>query len=552
MDFRKKSHILRISPILFLLWVGCIYSYAQDIPKTTKITISISGPVEYQHYIKEDPLAIVIEFKSKNVFSYWEGVMQVNRGAIKEIHTKYYPIEPNKPQSVKSLIFILTKKTSYDISQTKNAIVIEVENPPLVYGEELQSGEIEIPGKFESEFDAEKKEALDKAIVEIKQKLVEPTKLKESIKLEEPPRKEIHLGKQHTKDTEAKVLASKAVPKRSRRDYKFLYFFIFPVVVLLGGYFLWRNKSKKVKKPQISKEPSPLVMERIKLQQELEKLKEEKHQLETKLAEKENLEKRLLNIELLESQLRKTKTDLEEVNSLKQQLEEKLQITEKQREEKNIQQQQLLKDTQERELELRNELKTKEELIRQLSDEKELLKIDVVKMNTELKKEMNMRKELEKNLKEKEKTMEILSAATIEKAPKEEVLKEARIDEQLPEEKRKSPRLELTPLGDKGILLRLATSNKDEPYLIGVVKNVSSGGIMAELDKELLSSDSVNMDLIEHGSFSPIGVLGKLIWQEKQNDSSKFKVGISFFSISKDNQERINEYIKKVEDLSKK
>lgn len=545
MDFRKKNHILRISPILFLLWVGCIYSYAQGIPKTTKVTINISGPVEYQHYIKEDPLAIVIEFKSKNVFSYWEGVMQVNRGAIKEIHTKYYSLEPNKPQSVKSLIFILTKKTSYDISQTKNAIVIEVENPPLVDGEELQSGEIEIPGKFESGFDAQKKEALDKAIVEMKQKLEKS--------------KDTDVSQSEQKDTKNTIAAPIAASRSNKKiiplktkSHNF-YYFLFPLLFLVGVYLWLRSKIKTKLRPSDSKKVSASILsvERIKFQQEIDKLRQDKLQLENKLAEKENLEKRLLNIELLESQLRKTKTDLEEANSLRQQLEEKLQIAEKQREEKDIQQQQLLKDTQERELNLRNELKTKEELIRQLSDEKELLKIDVVKMNTQLKKEMNMQEELEKNLKEKEKAMEILSAATIEKMSKEETLKETRIDEQLPEEKRKSPRLEFTPLGDRGILLRLATSNKDEPYLIGVVKNVSSGGIMAELDKELPFSDSVNMDLIEHGSFSPVGVLGKLIWQKKQNDSSKFKVGISFFSISKDNQERVNEYIRKVEALLK-
>ena len=535
MDFRKKSHILRISPILFLLWAGFIYSYAQDIPKTTKITISISGPVEYQHYIKEDPLAIVIEFKSKNVFSYWEGVMQVNRGVIKEIHTEYYLAKKNELQPVKFLTFILSQKVPYNISQTNNAIIIEVENPSVGTAE-IPSGEIVISGKFETELEIQKKEVLDRTLLEAKQKLEEP--------------KKNFSGRQDTKSTVTQTGVLKGNSKRGKLGNKFFYFLIFPVVILWGGYFLLRKRTKKVNRPGIAKEPaSDLSMEKTRLQQELEKLKEEKLRLENKLAEKENLEKRLIDIELLESQLRKAKTDLEETNSLRQQLEEKLKIAEKQRVGKDIQQQQLLKDTQERELNLRNELKTKEELIKQLSDERESLKIEMVKMNIQLKKEVNMREELEKNLKEKEKAMEILSATTIEKMPKEEILKEARIGEQLPEEKRKSPRLELTPLGDRGILLRLATSNKDEPYLIGVVKNVSSGGIMAELDKELPSFDSVNMDLIEHGSFSPIGVLGKIIWQ-KQDEAEKFRVGMSFISISEDNQKRINEYISKIETLS--
>lgn len=517
---------IKISFLLFLFGFLPIINYAQDIPKTTKVTISTTQAVEYSHYTKEEPPAIVIEFKSKNVFSYWEGVLNVNRGNIKEIHTEYYPTQKSQPQTVKSLTFMLVEKTPYNISQTKDAIIIEIENPPSIEsaasGEIL--GEIEIFGKHKSETDTQREIELDKALSKIKQNLEEPKKKLLVISKGEP---------------------SRYVSPKTKTS-SFFYFLFLPVLILLGGYFLWKKKRRATKLGPLDKLKPVLAMEDFKaLQQELDSIRQEKSQLEVKVAEKENLEKRLINIEILEAQLQKAKKDLEEANSSKQQLEKQL-------EEKNIQIDSLKKDIEQNELNLRHELEIKEGLIKQLSDEKESLKIEVVKMDTQLKKEVNMREELDRNLKEKEKAMEILSAATIEKVPKEDALKEARIDEQLPEEKRKFPRLELAPLGDKGILLRLATSNKDEPYLIGVVKNVSSGGIMAELDKELLPPDSVNMDLIEHGSFSPIGVLGKLIWQEKQNDSSKFKVGISFFSISKDNQERINEYIKKVEDLSKK
>ena len=522
MAFRKKIHILRISPILFLLWAGLIYSYAQDIPKTTKVTISTSGPVKYQHYIKEDPPAIVIVFKSKNVFSSWEGMMSVNRGAIKEIRTEYYSTKANEPQALKSLIFMLIKKASYNITQTNNAIVLEIENPPLSEGIDLSLGEVVIPGKFESELEIQRKEVLDKIILEAKERLEEPKK-------EEPKKKLLIISKGKP--------SRHALPKT--KTSSFFYLLFLPALTLLGGYFLWKKKRRTTKLGPLDKLKPVLAMEDFKaLQRELDKIKQEKFQLEVKVVEKENLEKRLMNIELSEAQLQKTKKELEELNVTKQLLEDKIKVLEKQLEEKCQEIESLKMNVEHKETNLEAELKTKDELIKELNEEKESLKIEVVKMRVELKEKMGLCEKLESKLKEKE---------AIEKVPDKEVLKEESKPQEFLE-RRENPRIELVPLGNKGMLLKVVPQDKTEPYLIGMVKNISSTGIMTQLDRELLT-DSLNMSLFEHNSLNPIEVLGKLIWQ-KQDEAGKFRVGMSFISISEDNQKRINEYISKIETLS--
>ncbi|MBI3319265.1 MAG: hypothetical protein HYZ89_01585 [Candidatus Omnitrophica bacterium] len=58
----------------------------------TRVAIAISGgPVAYTDQSSQDPPAIVIEFRSRNVIAALEPAVVVNSGIIKEIQSDYYP-----------------------------------------------------------------------------------------------------------------------------------------------------------------------------------------------------------------------------------------------------------------------------------------------------------------------------------------------------------------------------------------------------------------------------------------------------------------------------
>lgn len=625
----RKTKIL-----LTLLLCLCLKSgFAQDAGKTTRVTINTSGPVQYEHYTKDEPPSIVIEFKSSNVFSYWDGVMTVNKGAIKEIHAGYYPSRTNTPQALKTLTFILNKKSPYNISQTQDSIIIEVENP----SGELSSGEITIPGTFASEIEIQKKEVMDKALLELRQEFPEE---KIPLTKKEGAKKNILAQGLNVKEANAKKLKANEL----------LSFLILTVLMwVLGiGYIFWSKYKRSKDKEAFS--PALLIKAKSDFQfqqQELVKIREEKRQLEIKLAEKEDLSTRLTNQEILQAQLEKIKKDLEEANLAREAAEDKLRLTEKELQVKQEECFSLNKSLAENEFNFFNQIRAKDESIKQLSDEKESLKNKLtqiqdnalnelkteedlirrlsdekeslnkilkenefnfyndLRVKGELIKQLTSEKESLKNsltenetnslneLKEKEELIEALSdekeslkselanitnqirqeTASREEASnklknierqlqgvlnrntsaeiKEEVVKEEvkeTIIKQEPQEEKKNPSVELGFLGDEGMLLRLGNPETEEAFF-GRVKIISSDGVMAELGQELSPVEAFNMDLFTHGSLKPISLLGKLIQQEKAADSSLVKAELSFISLSRNNQGKINAYIKKIEAL---
>jgi len=486
---------------LFLLVFPFRNGYPQDIPKKMRITVHTSGPVEYTHYIEEEPLALVVEFKTRNVFSSWEGVMIVNHSVIKEIQTEYYPTKTDEQGAVRSLIFTLTQKTSYEISQTGNAILIEVENPPLSEGEELSLGVIEIPQKW----NAQRQTMISKAMEEVRRRLT-PRTTESSFLAHSAPRLEgekinppVFPGEQSLNQNRLK--------EKNKSPQLFIYF-LFPILILFSGFFVWLKRFKKHKKPKTGVEES-LFMQIYQLNQELDKLKREKEKRVEHLTELENLKSQLINQQKIQTQLQETKRDLEDLHASKQSLADQVKGLENQLEQKENSVQ-----------ELRN---TKEVLLSQLKEVKELQ----VRRTEELKKGISpFPKDEEK---------ETVPMSVDKAHPALEIQ----------EENSKSPYFSLT----KGMLVKLTPSDRKTPYSIGMARDISLDGIQVELDEELFSAESLDVSLFEYGSSLPMTVRGKLTSQEQERDSAKFKADISFFSISPDNQERLEEYMKRIDEF---
>ncbi|MBI3320261.1 MAG: AMIN domain-containing protein, partial [Candidatus Omnitrophica bacterium] len=93
----------------------------------TRVAIVVSGgPVAYTDQFRQDPPAIVIEFRSRNVIAALEPAVVVNSGIIKEIQSDYYPKDR---RALKRLTLTLAQPTAYTIAQQTNRIVVDIETP---------------------------------------------------------------------------------------------------------------------------------------------------------------------------------------------------------------------------------------------------------------------------------------------------------------------------------------------------------------------------------------------------------------------------------------
>lgn len=115
-------------------------------------------------------------------------------------------------------------------------------------------------------------------------------------------------------------------------------------------------------------------------------------------------------------------------------------------------------------------------------------------------------------------------------------------------ERRKWPRLELAALAEQGLVVRVSTQDADGPEILGMVKNVGRGGFMAEVDHELLLG-AVTVELFPFNSLVLIEASGEVVWQKKDEEGSKVHVGVSIDSISKNDVNRLLQYMKQVEGM---
>ena len=96
----------------------------------TRVAIAVSGgPVAYTDQSRQDPPAIVIEFRSRNVIAALESSMVINAGIIKEIQSDYYPKDR---RALKSLTLTLVQPAAYTIAQQTNQIVVDIDTPASV------------------------------------------------------------------------------------------------------------------------------------------------------------------------------------------------------------------------------------------------------------------------------------------------------------------------------------------------------------------------------------------------------------------------------------
>lgn len=125
-------------------WSGVRAYAAEESKDITRVAIAISGgPVAYTDQLRENPPAIVIEFRSRNVKAQLEPRVAVNSGLIKEIRSDYYP--PGR-RTLKSLTLTLAQPAAYSIAQQANQIIINIETPPGLLPGRMAIGGLTILG----------------------------------------------------------------------------------------------------------------------------------------------------------------------------------------------------------------------------------------------------------------------------------------------------------------------------------------------------------------------------------------------------------------------
>lgn len=102
------------------------------------------------------------------------------------------------------------------------------------------------------------------------------------------------------------------------------------------------------------------------------------------------------------------------------------------------------------------------------------------------------------------------------------------------------PSLDLRPLAEKGVLLKLEPKGP-----VVTLKRIATEWVSFESDRKLDIPSPCNMTLIFFGSFSSMTARGSLIWQKKIPGSSEYNVSFKFLSLKQSQSGRINEYINK-------
>ncbi len=272
--------------------------------------------------------------------------------------------------------------------------------------------------------------------------------------------------------------------------------------------------------------------------------KEERSQL---LQEKvQGLEEQLANYKNLKEQLSEKNKLLEDERSQRQRLEDKLRQSDKDLEQA---------------LDLTDELE--EKLVQK---EHELLKKEIALegLSAGISKEAVNKEEFEKlkadhkilqqSLAEKEEVLEEINKKKgildEELKTKDELLSKLQNEVQnyvTEMEEAISPSLDLGPLADKGVLLKLEPTGP-----VAAVKRIAVSGVSFESERKLEIPSSCNTTLIFFGSSNPLTVRSNLIWQKKSPGSSVYNIRFKFLSLEQSQRRRIHEYISKTRKASSK
>ncbi|MFC1806961.1 PilZ domain-containing protein [Candidatus Omnitrophota bacterium] len=69
-----------------------------------------------------------------------------------------------------------------------------------------------------------------------------------------------------------------------------------------------------------------------------------------------------------------------------------------------------------------------------------------------------------------------------------------------------------------------------------VTKNISSTGIMVEVDEQLPLGAEAKLELNTPGGSNPVHCSGKIVWSNRLGETDKFHSGIEFVKIEEDNK----------------
>ena len=566
---------------------------AEDSKDITRVAIAVSGgSVAYTDQFRQDPPAIVIEFRSRNVRAQFEPLVAVNSGIIKEIQSEYYP---QGRRALKSLTLTLVQPAAYSIAQQANQILIDIETPPsLLPGRMAIGGGLTILGIEAKETLIQRLKVMEGALrqagpqttpVASKPKPVvvtKPVEIPQPIVQPEPIQMPVSKGGRGgfwpgvLLGIAGTLIA--VIGRGRRRKAVVSSRGSAEVVPITQGAAVYEQLILKAVQRQgqkligskaieglgtvwiVEKEGSRQGLlclingeffERKVLEQFLEALKQETLPSGTVMAlgaftapaqafAKEcgiALVAREEVLKMINAELKGPVLEPEAAAGLAR-LEGEL------------------AQAQERIRHVEQELAERVELYATLSQEADQLKAKSAEVDQRLAAEQEKRTQLETQIARLEAQLEGQAATVAEKEPLIQELTEATKDtikavaaeeakatqEVLQgQEYRKWPRLDLSRHKGKGVLIR-ASSNDGEP-MNGDARNISAGGLCVELPSSEALTDKFELKLFLPNRTKPIEAIGKLVWKGRGSRRRMGQIGIAFSAVNAGDQETINQFV---------
>lgn len=192
----------------------------------------------------------------------------------------------------------------------------------------------------------------------------------------------------------------------------------------------------------------------------------------------------------------------------------------------------------------------KDELYAKLAQEADQLKAKSAEVDQLLTAEQEKRTQLEAQIAQLEEQLKVQAAAVAEKSAKEQLIQEPAVvtkeevavgATEIPQERRKWPRLDLSRHKGKGVLVR-ATSNDGEP-MNGDARNISAGGLCVELSSGEALADEFELKLFLPDCTKPIEAIGKIVWKGRGSRRRIERMGLAFSAINAPDQEAIKQFV---------
>ena len=558
----------------------------------TRVAIAISGgPVAYTDQFRENPPAIVIEFRSRNVKAQLEPLVAVNAGLIKAIQSDYYP--PGR-RVLKSLTLTLAQPAAYAIAQRASQIVIDIETPSGLLPGRMAIGGLTILGMEARETLISRLKAMGDALQQAAPPLAPVSATLKPVVVTKPVEIPQSLP-------EPKPVPMPGPTKGVRDFWLGLLLGIGGSLIAVAGR---RRRRKAVVVPGAPAEVAPmawgasvyegLILKAVQRQgQKLISSKAIEGLGTVWIIEKEGSRRGLIC--LIDGEFFDRKVLEQFLEALKQETlpsgtamalgaftapaqafakecgialvarEEALRMISVELKTPALEPEAAahlarvegeLVQAQERIRHVEQELAEKVELYAKLSQETDQLKAKSAEADQHLAAEQDKRAQLERQIAQLEAQIKAQAAAASPRSEKEqlvqelthvakEAVKEAGVEEEEKAsqavERRKQPRLDLAAREGKGILVR-ATSNDGEP-MNGDARNISAGGLCVELPSGERLAEEFELKLFLPDRTKPIEAIGKLIWKGRGSRRRMEQLGVALSAINAPDQEAISQFV---------